>query len=98
MGVARAARRLSRGNATLTGLADMMLLCGEDRYETDQLLALPTGDAATPVVYITRDLLRVLVVTVDGYKGRACHRADEAEVKQLAARHNLPQLLMTLRK
>jgi hypothetical protein len=76
----------------------MTLVCGQDRYETDQLLALPTGDAARPVLYITRDLQRVLVVTVDGYKGRACHRADEAEVKQLAALHNLPQLLMTLRK
>lgn len=76
----------------------MTLVCGQDRYETDHLLALPTGDAATPVVYITRDLQRVLVVTVDAYKGRSCHRADEAEVKQLAALHKLPQLLMTLRK
>lgn len=76
----------------------MTIHCGEDRYETDQLIPFPTGDETTPVVYVTRGQDRVLVVNVDGYKGRICHRADPAEVKQLAARFNLPQLLATLKK
>ena len=41
----------------------------------------------------SRDLRCVFVQTVDPYKGTKIHRADAVQIKSLAARLNIPDLL-----
>ena len=71
----------------------MDFLCEGKTYAATDLNVFDTGDALVPRVFVTRDLRCVFVQTVDPYKGARVHRADAVEIKSLAARFNLPDLL-----
>ena len=71
----------------------MDFLCDGKTYALSDLKVFYTGDVALPRVFLTQDLRCVFVQTVDPYKGAKVHRADGLEIKSLAARFNLPDLL-----
>jgi hypothetical protein len=71
----------------------MDFLCEGKAYAVTDLKVFDTGDEVVPRVYVTRDLRCVFVQTVDPYKGPRVHRADPVEIKSLAARFNIPDLL-----
>ena len=71
----------------------MQFLCEGKSYALPDLQVFHTGDPAIPRVYLTQDLRCVFVQTEDPYKGARVHQADDLEIKALAARFNLPDLL-----
>ena len=76
----------------------MTFECNRRAYDTSEMVAYPTGNPAAPTVYLTRDRQCVFVVTVDPWKGARVHQADDVGIKALAARYNLPDLLMALHR
>ena len=71
----------------------MDFLCEGKTYALPDLKVFHTGDPVIPRVYLTQDLRCVFVQTADPYKGTKVHRADGLEIKSLAARFNIPDLL-----
>ena len=71
----------------------MEFACQGKTYDRSELAVFETGDPAVPRAYLTPDLRCVFVETVDPYKGTRIHVADAVEIKALAARYNLPELL-----
>jgi hypothetical protein len=75
----------------------MVFNCDGKTYDSQQMRVYETRDVARPMVYVTLDLECAFVVTMDRWKGVSVHRADEAEVKSLAAQFNIPDLLRALK-
>jgi hypothetical protein len=76
----------------------MTVDCAGRTYRTSEMTAFETGDPATPTVYLSRDRDCVFVVTADPWKRARVHQADAVEIKTLAARYHLPELLVALHR
>ena len=74
----------------------MVFRCDGVDYDTGQLHVFDTGDAHTPFVYVTPDYARVMVGTVDRWRGFDVHRAGEPEIRQLIERFGLEALRRAL--
>ena len=74
----------------------MTFECEGTRYDTCDMDRIDTCDAQTPAVYITRDLSRVFVQTLDDWEGVHIHEADDAEIGLLWQTHGIAQLLRVL--
>lgn len=76
----------------------MTFECGGVRYDSDDLLTYRTGDAHHPLVYMTRDHARVFLVEVHKWEGtRVRPVTDRAEIRGLAARFRIDDLLRAIR-
>ena len=71
----------------------MTFECDGVRYDTDALLTFGTGDAHQPFIYMTRDGASVFVGALDKWTGFNVHRADAAEIRSLAARFGIDELM-----
>ena len=74
----------------------MTFLCDGKAYDASELDSYDTGDPGTPTVFTTRDKRCVLVLRMNRWTGLEVHQAEEAEIRHLAHRYHIPQLLRLL--
>jgi hypothetical protein len=74
----------------------MVFACDGKSYDSAELIEYATDDTATPFIYAARDFTSIFVMTIDRYKGVRVHRADDVEIKNLAARYGFPGILRAL--
>jgi CheY-like chemotaxis protein len=60
------------------------------------MTAFPICSAAMPFLYLDDDKHQVFVLRIDRQEGVEVHQADAGEIKALAVRYGLPQLLTAL--
>ena len=75
----------------------MTFECDGQRYDSAELIEYRTGDGHTPLVYATPDHGRVFVAEVDRWDGVDVRPVDAPEIKSLAERFDLPELLQAIR-
>ena len=67
----------------------MTFECNGVRYTSDRLLAYATGDARTPLLYMTRDHAHFFVVTMDRWAGIRVSESATRDVAGIAARFGI---------
>ena len=65
-------------------------------YDSARMQAFPICSAAMPFIYLDAASGSVFVVEIDRQEGVEVHQADASEIKLLAARYGVPDLLTAL--
>ena len=74
----------------------MQFTCDDTTYETTDMTTYRTQDAQIPLIYMTKDLQRVFVVSVNRWTGTRVRRADALEIERMAKRFQIEDLLRAL--